>query len=629
MNQPPKSAGMNTRSRLDSRSRPRLLVYLGSVLAILAALLVSLILREVIEPTPFLIFWPAVTLCAWYGGLGPGLLATSLTVVLINYFFQYPLHTLEIAPLDLLRLAMFSATAIIISSASERQRQTEQMARQQRDGLRLTLSGISDGVLTTDTHCLVTFMNPAATVLTGWQPEEALGKDAQVVFKIINEKTREPVPDPIGRALAGGTAVSLPDHTLLVARDGAERSIDDSVAPIFDSQSEIIGAVVIFHDIEDRRQAEATMRESEERFRTMADTAPVLIWMSGIDGRFIYCNRPWLEFTGRALEQVIGSHRHEVIHPADAKWSSQLYSQAFETRQDFRLEYRLRRADGEYRWILDVGTPRFRPDGTFAGYIGSCVDITEQKQVQHELQRAKEAAEVASKAKSRFVANMSHELRTPLNSIIGMSQVLLMQSIGPLTDKQTEAADDILISGKHLLDVVNDLLDLSKSESGQLTLNLTLVDMAGLINKTLAPIREEAEARNIALETDTGENLPSPLVDGKRVMQVLTNLLSNALKFTPPGGRIGVRAYGRDFYVRTEVWDTGIGISAENQPLLFQPFERLEHVFVDNRYSGTGLGLALCKQLVELHHGEIGVMSEGEGKGATFWFTLPYPGEAA
>jgi signal transduction histidine kinase len=210
-----------------------------------------------------------------------------------------------------------------------------------------------------------------------------------------------------------------------------------------------------------------------------------------------------------------------------------------------------------------------------------------------------------------------------------MSQVLLMQSIGPLTDKQVEAADDILASGKHLLDVFNDLLDLSKSESGQLTLNLTLIDMQVLIDKAAALVREEANVRNITLETEAAESLPSPLADGKRVMQVLANLLSNALKFTQPGGRVGIRVTERDMCVQTEVWDTGIGIKAEHQPLLFQPFERLDHVLSDNRYSGTGLGLALCKQLVELHGGDIGVQSDGEGMGATFWFTLPCPAESA
>jgi PAS domain S-box-containing protein len=247
----------------------------------------------------------------------------------------------------------------------------------------------------------------------------------------------------------------------------------------------------------------------------------------------------------------------------------------------------------------------------------------ERKRAEAELQEAWQAAETASRAKSSFLTNMSHELRTPLNSIIGMSQVLLMMAVGPLNDIQQGYANDILACGKHLLNVINDVLDLSRTESHRVQLTLSEASLPGLLYESLSMIGHKALAAAITLETDIDESVPAIHLDRRRILQVVFNLLGNALKFTPEGGRVGVRLFCRGNQARVEIWDTGIGIAPENQARLFQPFERLEDVALSRQYEGTGLGLALSKQLIELHGGEIGVNSEGEGKGATFWFTLP------
>jgi len=263
------------------------------------------------------------------------------------------------------------------------------------------------------------------------------------------------------------------------------------------------------------------------------------------------------------------------------------------------------------------------------------------------LQEALVEAEEASRHKSSFLANVSHELRTPLNTIIGFSEVLRDQHFGPLTEKQARHVQNIHTAGHHLLQIIDDLLDLSKVEVGRVELHRKPVRIGDLIAETVVMIRDQAGKNDLVVESVAGESLPSLYVDPSRVRQILTNLLSNAVKFTPPGGRITLSArvvQGSGFRVQREpsvdhelstmnhehhgdfveiaVKDTGIGIRPEDQPKLFQPFMRLEGSS-GAQCEGTGLGLVITRRLVEMHGGRIWVESEGEGKGSTFTVTLP------
>lgn len=257
---------------------------------------------------------------------------------------------------------------------------TEISLEEQREQFRVTLFSIGDAVIATDMYCWITFMNPVAEQLTGHQSQDALGKPIEEVFFIINEQTRERVENPVQKALQIGETVGLANHSLLISRSGAEIPIEDSSAPIRTRTGELVGAVLVFHDVTARRKAEAELRVREARFRTMADHAPVMIWMSGVDKQYHYFNKPWLEFRGRSLEQETGSGWTEGIHPDDHIHRFETYSSAFDARQPYTMEYRLRNHNGEYCWILDNGVPLFAADGTFEGYIGSCVDITERKE---------------------------------------------------------------------------------------------------------------------------------------------------------------------------------------------------------------------------------------------------------
>ena len=237
-----------------------------------------------------------------------------------------------------------------------------------------------------------------------------------------------------------------------------------------------------------------------------------------------------------------------------------------------------------------------------------------------ELEVKGRALEQASRHKSEFLANMSHELRTPLNAIIGFSEVLAERMFGDINDKQAEYLGDILESARHLLALINDVLDLSKIEAGRIELDLTEFDLPQVLDNTLLLVRERAQRRNLALVAEIAPDLGAVVADERKLKQVVLNLLSNAIKFTPPGGTITLRAVGVGDGVEVSVRDTGVGISAADQALVFEEFRQVGAA--DRKSEGTGLGLAISRRFVELHGGSIRVDSE-TGRGSTFTVRLP------
>jgi signal transduction histidine kinase len=229
--------------------------------------------------------------------------------------------------------------------------------------------------------------------------------------------------------------------------------------------------------------------------------------------------------------------------------------------------------------------------------------------------------EIANRHKSEFLANMSHELRTPLNAVIGFSEVLLAEMFGTLNDKQSEYLQDIMSSGRHLLSLINDILDLSKIEAGQMELELAAFDLPLALENALTLVRERAGRHGIGLHLTADADLGAVVGDERKIKQVLLNLLSNAVKFTPEGGKVAVRALRADGGVEISVSDTGIGIAPEDQAAIFEEFRQVGSDYARKR-EGTGLGLALARRFVELHGGRLRVESE-IGKGSTFTFSIP------
>jgi PAS domain S-box-containing protein len=393
----------------------------------------------------------------------------------------------------------------------------------------------------------------------------------------------------------------------------------------------IIGGVVIVSllmvalaraEVAVRTRAEQALRESESRFRTLADGAPLMIWMEDAEGRLEYVNAAWLTFRGHSAGQETEEGRLAGVHPQDR--AGFLASRGSATAGTTTAEYRLRRHDGEYRWIQETRAPRCDEAGVLVGYAGICADVTDQRLAAGELARARDAALESARMKSGFLANMSHEIRTPMNGVLGMLELLLDTE---LSAEQRDRADTARRSAEALLTIIDDILDFSKIEAGRLELEAIEFDLRTTLDDVTGLLGDRAAAKGLEWATLVQPGVPN-LVRGDpgRLRQVLVNLAGNAVKFTERGevvlrGRLE-RQEEEGVVVRFEVTDSGIGMSPDVTSRLFQPFTQADSS-TTRRYGGTGLGLAICRQLVELMGGEIGVRSE-RGRGSTFWFTVRF-----
>jgi PAS domain S-box-containing protein len=379
-------------------------------------------------------------------------------------------------------------------------------------------------------------------------------------------------------------------------------------------------------DNTEQHLAQETLRASENRFRIMADTAPVMIWASGTDKLCTFFNKTWLDFTGRPLEAELGYRWTEGVHPEDLKHCLQTYVAFFETRRPFKMDYRLRRHDGQYRWIFDQGVPRFSSSGEFLGYIGSCVDVTERKQAEAEREKlaeeqaARATAEAASRSKDEFLAMVSHELRSPLSAILGYAQLLRVGHVD--IDAINRVVTVIERNAKAQIQIIEDLLDSARITTGKLRIEPALTDLVPVLEAAVDTVRPAASAKGVTLVLDCEPTPTEVLGDPARLQQIVWNLLTNAIKFTPEGGRVSLAMNHDAGQIRIIVSDTGQGIEPGFLPFVFQRFSQTDTSSA-RRSGGLGLGLSLAKDLVELHGGTISAKSEGVGRGATFTVTFP------
>lgn len=604
---------------------------------------------------PYLTFYPAVMIASVAGGIISGVLATILSASLAMYYFIEPIGVIAIEnPRDLLGLITFvlgcmimsAVGELVIRSQKELKKKTTELVeinralrievlarekvendlRESEEDLLVTLTSIGDAVIATDLSGNITRMNPAAERLTAWSRNDALGQPLVNVFHIVNSKTREPADDPVLRVLATGNVVGLANHTVLIDREGREYQIADSAAPIRSISGNVIGVVLVFSDVTEEYAILEKLAESEKRFRTLADTGQALIWTSGLDKLCDYFNLPWLNFTGQTLGHELGNGWVDGVHPDDVADCINVYVDAFDKRTHFSMAYRLRRYDGEYRWIQDNGSPRFSSKGEFIGYIGHCLDITTRKMLEDELIQARNCAESANKAKNEFLANMSHEVRTPLNGILGMLQLLKTTE---QTNEQKEYILAAIKSTNRLTRLLSDILDISRIEAGRLVLEEIEFEVKSQRDSVLELFDVAARQKGIDLKYSVDGKIPSKIIgDEARLQQIIFNLVGNAVKFTERGfvridvSLLSLHSCESSIRILFTIEDTGIGIKEGAVKDIFEPFVQVEGSYVRNN-QGAGLGLSIVRKLVSLMGGNL-CISSAEGDGAIFYVSLPF-----
>ena len=380
-------------------------------------------------------------------------------------------------------------------------------------------------------------------------------------------------------------------------------------------------------EITERKQVEEALRESEKRCRDLFENANDLIQSVAPDGHFLYVNKAWREMLGYSGEAVTNLRLWDIIHPDFMSHCRETFQRVMSGEAVEKIETVFVAKNGKLITVEGNVNCRFEGREVMATR-GIFRDITERKQIeeklaahQQELMEKTRELQIASNAKSEFLANMSHELRTPLNVIIGFSELMIDGVVGIIDKEQKQCLNDILGSGQHLLSLVNDILDLSKIESGKMELKLKNFALPGVIESLSSEIMPMLAARKQNLELSVKEGLPLIYADRAKVRQVLINLLSNSTKFTPDGGELRIEAAREDSWCRISVIDNGIGIEKGNQEKIFEPFSQIESS-LGREVGSTGLGLAIARQIVEKHGGRIWVESE-YGEGSRFSFTLP------
>lgn len=501
-------------------------------------------------------------------------------------------------------VALQNAEAILLA----RQRAERELAAE-RERLRITLASIGDAVVSTDAEGRVTYVNRVAEALTGWSQAEAVGRPLSDIFHVVDEDTREPIDDPAHPALREKRVVRLESRAVLIARDGTERPIDDSTAPMLDESGAPVGVVLVFRDVTETRRAE----EARARLAAIVESSQDAMVSKTLDGVIRTWNRGAEGLFGYTAEEAVGRPITLIIPPERLDEEREILARLARGERIEHYETVRVAKDGRRLDVSLTVSPLRDAEGRVVGASKVARDVTERKKVL-------EALEEANRAKGDFLALLAHELRNPLAPLRNGLEVLRLTAGDSEAVAKTLAMMDRQLS--HLVRLIDDLLDASRVNRQKLELRRSQVLLADVLSSAVETVRPAIEQNGHELTVSLP---PEPVhldADLTRLAQVFANLLHNSAKYTDRGGRIWLTAAREGGGVSVTVRDTGIGIPAHALPTLFDMFSQVDRS-LERSTGGLGIGLALVKGLVEMHGGTVEAASPGPGRGATFTVRLP------
>jgi PAS domain S-box-containing protein len=456
----------------------------------------------------------------------------------------------------------------------------------------------------------ILWANAALSQFADAEPADIVGRTLSELGIVPLEAV--PAVSEWGPVLARGEAVSA---QITIKLPSGPKHFEGTIRPVIDEETGASQRISTFRDVTQRVQAQARLRESDERYQLAIRGSDDGIWDWKPQGDVLFLSPRAHELLGLTVDDrrvVSMAEIVSLIHPEDAKRAAEAMADHLNNRVPYSVDHRMRLKDGSYRWFRARGQAIWDAEGTVTRMAGSISDIDS-------LVRTTKEAETANKLKSQFLANMSHEIRTPMNGVMGMAQLLLKT---PLDEKQARFVNMLLSSSRALLAIINDILDLSKIESGSMTLNIDSVDMKTMVETAMERVEGLVERKQLQIDHTIAPTQTGTFDgDSSRIVQVLVNLLGNAIKFTESGSVLLAVGPGNNGNTRFMVRDTGVGIPEEQLQAVFERFRQVDGSST-RKHGGTGLGLAISTELVRLMGGDIGVEST-MGRGSTFWFELP------
>ncbi|MFN6583342.1 MAG: PAS domain S-box protein [Aulosira sp. ZfuVER01] len=494
-------------------------------------------------------------------------------------------------------------------------KQVEAALRQREEQLQLITNAVPVFISYVDAQQRYRFNNRKYEEWYGIKASQMCGQHIQ---EIVGESGYEAIRPYIETVLSGELVTY---ETQMVSPKGSIHDVNISYVPQFNQQGEVEGFVALINDITDNKQAQNALKQSEERFRKLAEKVRVIPWeVDANTGNFTYVGPQTEEILGYpSTDWYADNFWEEHIHPDDREWAVKYCIESSLSLDNYEFEYRMLAADGRVVWIYDIVNV-IRDESQPQLLHGFLLDITDRKLSEQERERLLAEAEAVNRMKDEFLGTLSHELRTPLSAMMGWTQLLKKRQLDEAT--KARALETIDRNTKSLAQLIEDVLDVSRIIQGKLSLNLQQVELIPVVEAAIETVQPAADAKEIRIECRFDPKIGVVMGDVNRLQQIIWNLLSNAVKFTPKGGRVDVQLKRRHSQIQIRVSDTGEGIANDFLPHVFERFRQADSSSTRS-HGGLGLGLAIVRHLVELHGGTVSAESPGIGQGATFIVNLP------